>query len=119
MAVRANVKRSDKAGSRLIPDRRVGWVEILTIAGSLAALIVSWLSALYVKKQHTDTEGAELIRSTYGEFLELSNLQVDNPDIAHLFALPDGYAEVKDFVQQSCGDARRTPHLQRTVSAAR
>ncbi len=72
---------------------------VLTLAFSGIAIILSFLAYMKSNSHHEDSAKSSLIKSTYDEFLQLSQLQVDNHEQAHLFAVEGNYQNILNSVR--------------------
>jgi hypothetical protein len=87
--------------NNIINDIKSNLFEILAIAISCIALIFSVASYFRGPQQHSDILTSDIIRDTYSDFLEMSDLRGQFPLQSHLFATPDTYQNVKRQVDEA------------------
>ena len=65
-------------------------IEVSTIM-SMLALAMSIISLYQSSSFQKDSSGTEMIKSQYATYYELGRLEVDNPQLSHIFAMPNWY----------------------------
>ena len=77
-------------------------IELSTIIASLA-LVASITSLYQSSTSQKDSSGTEMIKNQYATYYELGKLEIENPQLSHVFALPGWYDQVTKSVAASVG----------------
>jgi len=65
-------------------------IEASTIM-SMLALAMSMISLYLSSSYQKDSSGTDMIKSQYATYYELGRLEVENPQLSHIFAMPNWY----------------------------
>ncbi|HKV12621.1 MAG TPA: hypothetical protein VJ725_31035 [Thermoanaerobaculia bacterium] len=65
-------------------------VELPAIIASLA-LVMSIVSLYQSSSFQKDSSGTDMIKSQYATYYELGRLEIENPQMSHIFAMPNWY----------------------------
>lgn len=72
--------------------------DFISLIISISALIVSVLFAVLNRDVSIDTVDAGMIRGVYDIFMDLNGMSVSNPEIAHIFELPENYTKTESML---------------------
>jgi hypothetical protein len=102
---RTEEKAEGKAEARLK-------IELTTIIASLA-LTMSIISLYQSSSYQKDSSGTDMIKNQYATYHELSRLEIENPQLSHVFAAPSWYGRAVKSVGTSVGplDEKRREEL--------
>ena len=87
-------------------------IEVTTIIDILA-LTISIISLYQSSSYQKDSSGTDMIKNQYATYHELSRLEVENPQLSHVFAAPSWYGRAVKSVVTSVGplDEKRGEEL--------
>lgn len=77
-------------------------IEVSTIM-SMLALAMSMVSLYQSSSFQKDSSGTEMIKSQYATYYELGRLEVENPQLSHIFAMPNWYVRASRSVAALVG----------------
>lgn len=84
-------------------------LDYISLVIAFIAAGIALFALFETKSQHSDQSYSELIRESYSDFVELTDLQVNNWQVAYLFSLRDRYCEVRNLASLSL-DLKTHPH---------